>query len=88
MPNGAKISIPIVATADPVHHLLATFTESEIGTSIWKLNGRNYEPLTKLNTQGYMLEFTADHEQLRARNFVGWKIYAVADILAYATVKK
>ncbi|MBA3875070.1 MAG: hypothetical protein H0X30_38585, partial [Anaerolineae bacterium] len=78
-------TLQIVVAEDPLHLLLATYNDYEAGVSIWKLNGDTYEPLLKLNTQGLTLEFTDHNERLRARNFNGWKIYSVADILAAAT---
>jgi hypothetical protein len=74
----------IVVAEDSVHHLLAIYNDAQgIGVSIWQLSGDSYVPIRRLNTQGFTLEFTDHNERLRARNFNGWKIYTVADVLAY-----
>jgi hypothetical protein len=81
--------ISVVVAEDPVHHLLATYPDGQgFGVSVWILKDGLYEPILRLNTQGLTLEFTDHNERLRARNYNGWKIYAVADILAYATTQK
>ncbi|MEP6988233.1 MAG: hypothetical protein ABI970_21695 [Chloroflexota bacterium] len=77
--------IDIVVAEDPVHHLLATYGAWSVGVTMWQLHDKSYEPILKLSTQGLTLEFTDHNERLRARNFNGWKIYSVADILAAAT---
>ncbi len=79
-----ETGIQIVVAEDPVHHLLATYGSWSVGVTIWKLDAGVYSPILKLNTQGLTLEFTDHNERLRARNYNGWKIYAVADILAAA----
>ncbi len=79
----------VVVAEDPAHHLLATYSDWQgYGVSIWMLHDGLYEPLLKLNTQGLTLEFTDNNERLRARNFNGWKIYSVADILATVNTPK
>ncbi len=87
----ASKGIPVAAAEDLSHQLLATYTNysnERIGVMLWKLIGDNYQPILKLNTPGLQLEFTSDNQYLRARNFNGWKIYSVADILAYASAQK
>ncbi len=74
---------PQIAVAeDTDHHLLATFSDWDSYVSIWKFQNEQYEHVLKLNSQGFTLEFTNHNTYLRARNFAGWKIYSVADILA------
>ncbi|MEP6988232.1 MAG: hypothetical protein ABI970_21690, partial [Chloroflexota bacterium] len=77
----------IAVAEDTVHHLLATFSDWDSYVSIWKLQDGQYERFLKLNSQGFTLEFTDHDKYLRARNFAGWKIYSVADILAAASVQ-
>jgi hypothetical protein len=72
--------VPVIAAYDPAHDLLATFWDYEIGVSIWTQRDGQYWRVLRLNSRGYALEFT--EENLRARNVNGWKVYAVADILA------
>lgn len=81
----ASKGIPVAAAEDPSHQLLATYTNysnERGGVMIWKLGVDNYQPILRLNTLGLQLEFTPDNQYLRARNYNGWKVYSVADILA------
>jgi hypothetical protein len=81
--------VPVVVAEDPVHHLLVTYVYVQgVGVSVWILHNGHYEPMLKLNVQGLTLEFTDHGERLRVRNPNGWKIYAVADILAAASAKQ
>ncbi len=76
----------LVAVAyNPNHDLLALYHEYglfENYVSIWTRRDGQYEQVLQINSDGYALEFTEDGAYLRARNVNGWKVYAVADILA------
>lgn len=79
-----EYGLPILTAYDPVHDLLATFDSAGnySGVDIWTWDGEGYRRVLPLDTQGFDLEFTEDGEYLRARNVIGWKVYAVEDILA------
>ncbi len=74
----------LVAVAyDPKHDLLAIYhAYFDNYVSIWTRRDGQYEQVLQINSDGYALEFTEDGAYLRARNVNGWKVYAVADILA------
>jgi hypothetical protein len=79
----AEEGLAIVAAYNPTHDLIATYSRYwEAEVSIWQRRDDGYERALKLNTNGYLLEFTDDDAYLRARNVNGWKVYAVEDILA------
>jgi hypothetical protein len=82
MPERSE-GIEVVAAYDPAHDLLATYTgvRVDVGVTIWIRQGDRYEPILKLNTAAYRLEFRDNGQTLYARNANGWKVYAVADIL-------
>ncbi len=77
-------SLAVTVAEDPIHHLLATFIEREEGILISQLEGDQYKPVFRLNSQGFTLEFMNNYADLRARNFAGWKTYSVNEILDYA----
>lgn len=79
----AEEGLAIVAAYNPTHDLIATYGRNwEPEVSIWQRRDDGYERALRLNTNGYLLEFTGDGAYLRARNVNGWKVYAVEDILA------
>ena len=78
----ADVGLQMTFAYNPHHELLATYFGQERPVSIWTIQDGIGTHLLRLNTYGYELEFTEDGEYLRARNVNGWKVYAVADILA------
>ncbi len=79
--NSTELGLPIVLAEEMTRNMLATFHEREPYVTIWIPHIDSYKPVLRLNTYGYELEFTEDGQYLRARNVVGWKVFAVADIL-------
>jgi hypothetical protein len=70
----------IVTAYDPTHNIWATYGWG-VGVSIWTTCDGVGIRIKRLNSDGYLLEFTPDGQQLRARNVNAWKIYNVQDIL-------
>ncbi len=72
---------PIVALRNQTSGLLSTYITSERHVTIWQARDDNvYYPLYRLNTDGYLLEFSADGQYLWARNVRAWKVFAMSDI--------